>query len=185
MPLANASEYTITPFAGYRISDSLEDEITTEVIDLDETSSFGFLLSTKRDHESSYDFFFSRQDTVLRSTSSTANSMGVRLDYYHIGGTVNYDANNLHPFTTGGLGFTRISASDQDLSAETKFSLSLGGGLKFPVTDRVGLRFEARALGTAIDGNGSILCTNGGCIAQFNGNFYLQLEVSAGLSIAF
>lgn len=183
--MAHSSEFSITPFAGYRISDSLEDDVTTEVIDLDETSSFGFILSTRRDRQSTYDFYFSRQDTVLQSTAPAADNMGVRIDYYHIGGTVDYKADNLHPFASGGLGFTRVTASDQDLSAETRLSLSIGGGLKLPVTEDATLRFEGRVLGTAIRGDGSILCANGKCTAMFNGEFFLQFEVNAGLSIAF
>lgn len=182
---SSASEYAFTPFAGYRISDSLDDDLTTATVDLDETSGFGFLLSARRDGNSTYDFLFSRQDTVFQSSDSPVNAMGVRLDYYHIGGTVDYHANNLHPFATGGLGLTRITTTDQAFSSESRFSLSLGGGLKFPVADDITVRFDARMYGTTIDSNGSILCTNGRCIAKFSGSFFLQFELGAGLSIAF
>lgn len=183
-PATSASDYAVTPFIGYRISDSLEDELTTSKVDVDEGASFGFLLSARRDGRSTYDFLFSRQNTVFQSTNSPADTLGVRFDHYHIGGTVDYQANNLHPFASGGLGLTRITVSNQ-FSSETRFSLSLGGGLKFPINDDVDLRFDARAFGVTIDSDGSIVCANGKCIAKISGNYFIQFEVTAGLSIAF
>lgn len=186
-PISNADEYAFTPFAGYRVSDSLEDEITEEIIDLDETSSFGFILSMRRDRVSTYDLYFSRQDTELRPRSAgvPANSLGLRIDYIHLGGTVDYEAGKLRPFATGGLGIARISPANEIFGTETKFSFSLGGGIKVPITENVGLRFEGRALGITISGDRTILCANGQCEAQFEGSLFLQFEANVGLSIAF
>ena len=187
MSTAHAEEFAFTALTGFRTSDSLEDEISKETIDIDETSSFGFIMSMKRDRNSAYDLYFSRQETDLlpRTAGLPANNVGIRLDYIHIGGTVDYEDDKLYPFATGGLGVTRISATDQNLSTETKFSLSLGGGLKVPITENAGLRFEGRVLGTTTGGDSSILCVNGRCAAEFNGSFFLQFEASLGLSIAF
>jgi len=183
--ISHATDIALTPFAGFRISDSLEDDVTEEAIDLDETSSFGFILSMKRDRMSSYDLLFSRQETDLLANNVLPNNIGVRIDYIHLGGTVDYEADGLYPFATGGLGITRFSATDQDLSTETKFSMALGGGLKVPLSENVGLRFEGRVYGTVINGDTEILCINGACIAEFNGSLFLQFEANLGLSIAF
>ena len=43
MPTAHAEGFAFTPLVGFRTSDSLEEEVTEEVIDIDETSSFGFI----------------------------------------------------------------------------------------------------------------------------------------------
>lgn len=180
----HADNYEITAVAGHRISDSLEDETNGTTIDLDETSSFAFILSSRRDADSFYDFLFSRQDTILHDSSRPA-PLWVRLDYYHIGGTVYYENKQLYPFAAGGLGFTRILSGDSGLSPETRLSMSIAGGLKFPLSDQVSLRLEARVYGTLIDANGSILCANGSCAASLNGDMYLQFETSLGLAVAF
>ena len=180
----HANGYEITPFIGWRTSDTLEEVDTGASIDLKETDSFGFILSLKKDKASNYDFLFSRQNTELRSSTTPGYTESLRFDYFHIGGTVVYDQDKLHPFVTGGLGATHISPANNSFSSDTKFSLSIGGGLRFPLTQAAALRLEFRGYGTVIDGSGAILCS-GGCVARFTGSLFLQFEASAGLSIAF
>lgn len=185
--IGNADEYAFTPFAGFRASDSLEDETMEEVVDVDETSSFGFILSMRRDRVSNYDLYFSRQDTRLIPLSAgvPGELLDIRIDYFHLGGTVEYQEDKLHPFATGGLGIARISPANEIFGTETKFSFSLGGGVNVPVTENIDVRFEARALGITTSGDRRILCSNGQCVAQFEGSLFLQYEASLGLSIAF
>jgi opacity protein-like surface antigen len=183
--LAQAGSYEITPFIGWRTSSSLEEESTGASIDLKETRSFGIILSMRQKQDSNYDFLFSRQITELQSSTTPANTTSLRFDYYHFGGSVFYHHDNLHPFISGGLGATHISPANDAFSSDTLFSLSLGGGLKFPISQNVGLRLEVRGYGTVSDGSGSILCANGACVAKFTGSLFVQVEASAGLSIAF
>ena len=178
---AYAQDYEITPYIGWRTSSSLEDADTGETIDLKETDSFGIILSMKKNQDTNYDFLFSRQNTELKSSTVTES---LRIDYYHLGGTIFYDYDKLHPFVSGGLGATHISPANDAFSSETKFSLSVGGGLKFPLTQNVGLRLEARGYGTVVSSGGTIMCS-GGCVAKFTGTLFMQFEALAGLSIAF
>jgi opacity protein-like surface antigen len=183
--VAYAQKYEITPFVGWRTSSSLEEENIGASIDLKETRSYGIILSMQQKKDSNYDFLFSRQITELQSSTSPANTTSLRFDYYHFGGTVFYHVDNLHPFVSGGLGATHISPANDLFSSDTKFSLSIGGGLKFPLSQNIGLRLEARGYGTVSDGSGSILCANGACVAKFKGSLFMQFEASAGLSFAF
>lgn len=181
---AFAQDYEITPFIGWRTSSSLEEVNTGATIDLDETDSYGIILSLKKDQGTNYDFLFSRQNTELQSSTIPGYTESLRIDYYHFGGTVFYGHDKLHPFISGGLGATHISPANDNLSSETKFSLSISGGVKFPITQNVGLRLDARGYGTVVSSGGTILCS-GGCVAQFKGSLFMQFEASAGLSIAF
>jgi hypothetical protein len=182
---ASAQKYGITPLLGWRTSSSLEDTDTNDSIDLKETSSFGIILSMKQKRDSYYDFLFSRQDTELQPSTSASTPTALRFDYYHLGGTVFYDHDDLHPFVSGGLGVTHISPANDIFSSQTKFSLSIGGGLMFPLSQSIGLRLEARGYGTVVDSDGSLLCANGACIAKFKGSLFMQFEALAGLSFAF
>ena len=180
---AFAQDFEITPFVGWRTSSSLEEIDTGETIDIKETSSFGIILSMKKEPDTNFDFLFSRQNTELQS-STTSNTESLRFDYYQLGGTVFYPQEKLIPFVSGGLGATHISPANDSFSSETKFSLSVGGGVKIPFSQNVGLRLEARGYGTVVDSGGTILCS-GGCVAKFTGSLFMQFEASAGLSIAF
>ncbi len=181
---AVAQDYEITPFAGWRTSSSLEEKATGATINLDETGSYGFILSMKDSLDTNYDFLFSRQNTELQSSTTPGTTEPLRIDYYHIGGTIFYQHDKLHPFISGGLGATHITPANTIYSSETMFSLSVGGGLKFPLSRNIGLRLEARGYGTVISGSGAILCS-GGCVASFNGSLFMQFEALAGLSVAF
>jgi opacity protein-like surface antigen len=180
---ALAQDFEVTPFIGWRTSSSLEEVNTGASIDLDETNSFGIILSMKKDLDTNYDFLFSRQNTELQSSTSN-NTESIRFDYYQIGGTIFYPQDKLYPFVSGGLGATHISPANDNYSSETKFSLSVGGGVRIPFSQNVGLRLEARGYGTVVSSGGTIMCS-GGCVAQFKGSLFMQFEASAGLSIAF
>ena len=180
----SAQDFSITPFIGWRTSSSLEEETTGATVKVKETDSFGLILSMKKTPDTTYDFLFSRQSTELQPSTSPDSTESIRIDYYQVGGTVFYHVDRLHPFVTGGVGATHISPANDAFSSETKFSLSVGGGLKVPLGQNVGLRLEARGYGTVVDSGGSILCS-GGCVAQFKGSLFMQFEASAGLSIAF
>jgi opacity protein-like surface antigen len=181
-----AQKYAFTPFAGGRSSATLEEADSDINISLKETSSAGFLLSLmKEGRDDEYDFLFSRQNTYLRLVSSPGSSIKLRIDYFHLGGTVNYDLDDLYPFITGGIGATHIVPDNNNISSETKFSLSIGGGLKIPLNDTFGLRLEIRWYGTATGGGSSVLCNDGGCVVHFKGNLFWQAEALAGISIAF
>ena len=91
----------------------------------------------------------------------------------------------MYPFATGGMGITRITPSNEVFGSETKFSFSLGGGVKVPITENSGIRFEGRVLGTTTGGDSTIICANGQCVAKFEGSLFLQYEANIGFAIAF
>jgi hypothetical protein len=69
-----------------------------------------------------------------------------------------------------------------DRSTEYHFSLALGGGAKIPLTERLGLRFDARGIFTAANTNSTIFCANGGCTIRVQGGGVLQGELTVGLT---
>ena len=181
--LATDNKYGLTPYAGWRTSSDLEEESTNATINLDETSSYGLILSAKKDARTNYDLLYSEQDTDLRLTSGQTEELTIR--YLHLGGTVFYKEDKLWPFVSGGLGATHISPANSAFSSETKFSFSVGGGVLVPFQESVGLRLEARGYGTVVDSETSILCSGGACFAHFTGSLFWQVELLAGLSFAF
>lgn len=155
-----------------------------ETIKPEETTTIGFILGVDKNPTTQYEFLFSSQDTRLTISTLTPTTFGLTIDYYHFGGTTVYKSGRLRPFVSGGLGVTHLNP-DGNLSSETRFSLSLGGGIKVPLSHQVDLRFEGRGFGTVVNSNSSILCSNGGCSAGFAGSLYLQFEAFMGVSIAF
>ena len=135
--------------------------------------------------------YYSHQASDLNSISvSTPTPNGtadipLTIDYLHIGGTAPIsEQKELQTFVSGGLGFTYLSPDFSGAQSDLRASLSIGVGLKWPITERIALRLETRGLATMFNNNSAIFCS-GGCTIAVNGNFFLQGEVFAGLAFKF
>ena len=67
--------------------------------------------------------------------------------------------------------------------SEARFSFNLGGGVKIPLTEHVGLRFEGRALGTLFNGSGSVFCGGDSCAISVKGDLFWQFTAFTGVVI--
>ena len=83
-----------------------------------------------------------------------------------------------------GLGATILSASDGDLS-ESKFSISLGGGVTRMFNETIGSRFQLSGYMTALPSDTYWVDNYGGVWETIENNFFFQGEISAGLVVAF
>lgn len=106
------------------------------------------------------------------------------LHYFQIGGLGYVDRGKVEPFGVATLGLTYINPKDSQVSGTTRFSFTLGGGVKVFPTERIGLRFEGRLLMTVIEGALGVGCGSGGCGGSVWGWGMAQGVVSAGLILA-
>ena len=83
---------------------------------------------------------------------------------------------------------TRYSA-DQGYGSDTKFSGSLGGGLRLPFNDNVAATLGVRGYLTLIESDTSIFCKSdsqgGGCLVRSSGSTFFQAEALLGLTVRF
>lgn len=177
----------ITPFAGFRFGGSFEDNTTGLDLDVDEGESFGLILDVRATPETEYELFYSVQKTKLQGDGLFGGKPLFDLDihYLHIGGTYLFPGERVNPFIGGGLGLTYFSPDGPGLDSEVYFSLSLGGGAKFPISKRVGLRFEARGFLTVLPDNTDIFCVSSGgaaCAVRVQGDVFGQILLLGGIS---
>ena len=137
---------------------------------------------------SQIELYFSHQATQLKTDSGPFTGsplFDLDIDYYHLGGTYGVDEGKVRPFVVGTVGVTHMVPQGPGLDALTKFSLSLGVGVKLFATDRVGLRLEGRWFGTLFNGSGSAFCTSGACAINVQGDLFSQFVANAGIFISF
>jgi opacity protein-like surface antigen len=185
---AMAGDFEITPFAGYTWGGQFSDSVTGTTLKVKETANYGVMVDIKQDEQSQIELYFSHQATQLQSDSGpfTGNPLfNLDIDYYHLGGTYGADSGKARPFLVGTLGVTHMVPQGAGLDALTKFSLSLGGGVKLFATDRVGFRLEGRWFGTLFNGSGSAFCTSGTCAINVQGDLFSQFVANAGVFIIF
>jgi hypothetical protein len=81
--------------------------------------------------------------------------LDVDVDYYHAGVLWQWQRGRNNPFVVGSAGVTRIGAENLPLPADTRPSVSAGGGIKLAISERFAVRFEGRAFYTDTDENES------------------------------
>ena len=179
----------ITPYAGYAIGGSFTDNATGADLDVKEGGSFGIVLGLPDTPETQYELFYGFQRTKVTGGGTFGGGTLFDLDihYLHLGGTYMFPAEKVRPFLTGGLGATHFVPQGSGMNAKTYFSLSLGGGVKVPVSDHVGLRFEGRGFMTILPDTTEIFCVSSGgaaCAVKVQGDVLGQILLMAGITFS-
>jgi hypothetical protein len=128
---------------------------------------------------------WTHQPLDVPSTGNDAGEVELRLDTVGVGGTYEWGEGRLRPLVSTTVGLTLLSPDSADLDLELLFAGTLGGGVKVPISSRVGLRLEGRGVAMLATGRAAGVCGGGGCVLGFSGSEIAQLELLAGLSFSF
>ena len=183
-----AAEVEVTPILGYTFGGDFKNTDNDNDLDVAEAASYGVILGLEdtTKYGAFYELYYSRQETHLKGDGvafSGDSKFDVDISYLHIGGTYGVEQKQFHPFVSGGLGVTHMSPERGD--SETKFSMSLGGGVKIPLAERISLRFEGRGFATFFDSDTTIFCNNNSCAVKIEGDTMIQFTALSGLTFRF
>ena len=190
---AEGPAFEITPFGGYRIGGQFETRATETVpsqdIDLDEGGSWGVDLGLYRDSSSFYELLYSTSSTGLDTNDPFYADLDVKTEYIHVGGTLLFaDERWWAPWFSFTAGATRFSAGG-GYDSDTKFSVSMGGGVRVPFNDYVAATAGVRGYLTFVDSDTDLLCVStgeqGGCLLKSSGSAWYQFEGLIGLTVSF
>jgi opacity protein-like surface antigen len=186
-PASRGHNYEITPFAGHMFGGEFEDPTDKSERDLDANTNFGVIFDATAagDYWRHYELIYSRQSTEIDG----AVPLDLDVQYLQIGGIVsNPDAKRVIPYFGMTVGATQFSPDQSGFDDETKLSFSVGGGVRVPITDRIGVRFDARAFITLLDSDGQIFCVSSAgatCNISVKSDTFVQYSASLGLMIGF
>ncbi len=174
------------PFAGLSMGGHLELADSREPVHLSDHGSFALALGFWTDNISEYELFYSRESTGMHGASLPPT--GVKVEYLHVAGTAVFDEDfPLKPYLIGGLGATRISPDGG--SDDTRFSGSIGAGVRVPLARRFSVRLEARGFLTLMATDSVLFChsgqTGGTCQLRSSGSTFFQLQLLAGMAYTF
>jgi len=188
---AESLDTELTAFGGYRFGGTVDVKDSDSAYELDDASSFGLIWNRRYRGNTQWEVFYSTQDSraALDGEADLAAAADVETHILQLGGTYLWDGAMLQPYLAATLGATRIRARAEGSDSDTFVSGSIGLGFRVAPAARLGLRFEARAHGTFIRENSSIICSTGPdeniCAIKAEGNFFGQLEAYAGLTLRF
>jgi len=185
----------ITPYAGYAVGGTFEDNTTGANLDVREGGTFGLVLDlantaeTPEAPDTQYELFYGFQRTKVTGGGALGGETLFDLDihYLHIGGTYMFTRDKVRPYIAGGLGATHFVPQGSGLNPKTYFSLSLGGGAKIPISRHVGLRFEGRGFLTILPDTTEIFCVSSGgaaCRVSVKGDVLGQVLLTAGITFS-
>lgn len=186
----------ITPFAGLFWSTQVTTPNGSVVFDA--APDFGATLDIQVDHKSQIEILYAlaRPQARFQSTSpfyASSPSFPVTTQYLQLGGLTTFQQGSMEPFLAGGLGMAWFHPSDVQVPGAASiqpadtllFAFNLGLGVKWYVSDAIGLRIEARAFMPVYLSSGTFLSGPNGAALQVNAGVPLvQGDLSLGLVIA-
>jgi opacity protein-like surface antigen len=189
--LAQEATTEITAFGAYRFGGTFEDDQSDASYELEDSPSFGLILNIREKDNTQWEIFYSQQQTEAEFLGGTANDPEVDIDLHvlQLGGTYQWDGEVARPYLAFTLGGTHIRTSSAESKSDTFFSGSIGLGMQFLPTSRVGIRVEARAYGTLIDSGTDLFCSTGPdanvCAVRVEGEMLSQFETFVGVTFRF
>ncbi len=144
----------ITPTVGFRWGGEIRAEDTTTLdrdADLEEGHSLGLVIDIPVTEHLQIELLADHQRTGLDSGTLFGPSdrqFDLDIDYYHVGALYQWTTARVKPFVVGSMGIANLDPRDGFNSSTRRFSGSLGGGVKIPLSANIGVRFEGRAFWT-------------------------------------
>jgi len=182
-------EFEVTPSAGFRFGGTLSESTTGDVLTVGESAGFGLTLGLRESPRTLYELVYRFQRTDLIGEEGTGEApprTDMDIHCLQIGSAYEFDQARIRPFISAGLGLTTLVPGGAGEDSSTNFSLSLGGGVKIPFTERTGLRLEGRGYLTLLESGTEIFCISSGgvsCAVGVQGDFFGQFEVQAGIYV--
>jgi opacity protein-like surface antigen len=178
----------VTVGGHFRWSDPGTDTGTGSTVSLTDHGAFAVTADLRADEGSQYELFYSREATDLSGRPGVPRTR-LTVEYLHLGGTLLLDDEpQIKPYIVGGLGATRFTPGEQG-NTDTRFSASLGLGLRWPVTRHFSVRLEGRGLVTLVNQDTAVFCRSDQngllCRVRGSGQTFLQGEFLAGAAWAF
>ena len=181
----NANSLEVSISSGFTTgNDATSDEPETETfIDGDEAFSVTIGLFDEYVGENSriYELLVSTSELTFRPEGES--SFSVDSVHIQLGGRYQWEhIDRVKPFLSGGLG---ASFYDSDTANEVFFTLGLGAGFNFYLTEQIGIRAEVRGIFNAVDSRGAFFCGNRGCEFALASELWVITQGTLGVHLRF
>ncbi len=186
-----AQDFFITPVGGYSFGSTeldfaqndgdLEDKFS-----ISEDANYGLMLGLTTNDPGDVYLLYSHQSATLNSGGVFAGERvaDLAVDYLHLGGTLYFPNGNWEPYVTATAGLTQLRP-DGGLDSETRFSMGLGLGTQYRITEHLALMAEVRGFATFMDTDNEIFCGDQGCVWKLQASTLIQGQANIGIQFKF
>ncbi len=175
----------VSPFYGYRFGGGIE-SVYGQDLAFQDGRAYGLSLdySPNRDAGLKFELLWSRQDSGMNLNATGGEKhIGLTIDEFQVGGVMETEYGRLRPYVTGLVGATLFGPEGAD--SDVRFSISIGGGVKYFLFKNLALRADVRGYCTVVESDSAFISSGGVTVAHFSGTTLWQGEVSGGLTLAF
>ncbi|MEN8193908.1 MAG: hypothetical protein ABFS12_13885 [Bacteroidota bacterium] len=185
--IINAQRVEITPYYGYMFAGKMT--LYQGDFNVKNNGNYGITLDFEVDRRAGifFELLYDRLDTraVFKKypTNITTNLFDMSEEYFQVGGLYNHQLKkNISTFGVFTLGATRFHPKDSRYGDDWRFSVTLGGGLKVFISEKIGFRFQGRIKMPLYFAGGGIWIGSGGVNYGLGaGTALLQADLNAGL----
>jgi hypothetical protein len=191
---AGAQTIEITPLAGFRfgggnVNTNPHGEFEPGAsFELDDSASFGVHVGYQLGG-GELELVYARQETQLQWDEPFQGIpvYDLAVEIWQLAGNYYFldELSRVRPYLGVGLGLTRLLPKPPALTDETRFSASFAGGAKLRLGSHFGLRGEARGFFTVFGSDSDRLCTPATCAGPGLSQLMTQVDLRAGLILAF
>jgi opacity protein-like surface antigen len=178
--------FEISPFYGYRFGGDVHSPLTGRTYGFEDAGAYGLFLdlTPQPNWPAKFELLWSRQDSSVNlSGLSGLGKVDVSIDEIQLGGVLERGGQHLREYVSLLAGATYYST--ESYGSDTRFSLSLGAGVKYFFTRNLALRADLRGFCTIVDGSGGFIYNGGATVIAFSGSAVWQGQATVGLSLAF
>jgi hypothetical protein len=184
-PLTQTTRFGISPLYGYRWGGEIQDASTGAEYSFKDAPAYGLILDyAPLDYYGRFELLWSRQDSSVEFGGNYGlDKVDLTIDVFQVGSMVEYGSESLRGYASAHVGATHFSSDGY--GDDTKFSFSIGAGVKAFLTRNIYLRGDLCGFWTVTEGEGSFIYANGVTVASFSGTTLWQGQVSAGVGVTF
>jgi hypothetical protein len=142
-----AQHLEVGPFAGYETGGKVYTNLG--YLRVSGGLNFGGTISFGLDEDAQFEFSYNHMNSTLSLDNGEhiINQTPVNVDYYMFGlvGAQRLGDRFL-PFYGGSLGWVHYGTPDEKYGNESLFAINIQGGMKFLITEKIGIKIQARLL---------------------------------------
>ncbi|QZT38291.1 porin family protein [Halosquirtibacter xylanolyticus] len=139
--------FEIMPMVGFQFGGKIN--FVQGKLDIKNDMMYGISCGMQIYSDADVEFAYSRMDTRANFNSSgvlKSGSYNLSVDYFQLGYLHYLKSGQLRPFGLISVGATLLNSKDDTVSDTSLFSMALGGGIKYYINDKFGLRLQGRLL---------------------------------------
>lgn len=189
--ISNAQYVDIMPYYGYQFAANVDVYYSyggNGQLHVDPAGNYGLdidVILPYNDIAISASFTNTQTDLTFRSSFEPDTTLfGISQQYWMFGVSKEIDMDKLRPFGGLILGWTTLNPGESSLSNVTKFTFGLRGGIKFFISDRIGIFARARLLLPVQWAGGGVWFGSGSGISMNVGTSIVSGDVGGGIIIS-